>query len=87
MTPAEFPGLWHDGMNITRMGVVTTIHLCDLGIEGACPAGSVNAGLTTVALDGLRSLAATWLLLRCAARARAADAARLHAALQARWSR
>ena len=34
MTPAEFPGLWHDGMNISRMGVVTTIHLCDLGIEG-----------------------------------------------------
>ena len=36
MTPAEFPGLWHDGMNISRMGVVTNIHLCDLGIEGAC---------------------------------------------------
>ena len=34
MTPSEFPGLWHDGMNISRMGVVTTIHLCDLGIEG-----------------------------------------------------
>ncbi len=34
MTPAEFPGLWHDGFNISRMGVVTTIHLCDLGIEG-----------------------------------------------------
>jgi len=34
MTPAEFPGLWHDGMNINRTGVVTTIHLCDLGIEG-----------------------------------------------------
>ncbi len=33
MTPVEFPD-WHDGMNITRMGVVTTIHLCDLGIEG-----------------------------------------------------
>ncbi len=34
MTPAEFPDTWHEGMNITRMGVVTTIHLCDLGIEG-----------------------------------------------------
>ena len=34
MTPSEFPGLWHEGMNISRMGVVTTIHLCDLGIEG-----------------------------------------------------
>ncbi len=34
MTPEEFPGTWHEGMNISRIGVVTTIHLCDLGIEG-----------------------------------------------------
>ena len=33
MSPAEFAN-FHAGMNISRMGVLTTIHLCDLGIEG-----------------------------------------------------
>jgi Fungal cellulose binding domain len=34
ITGDEFPGLWHDGQNVSRTGVVTTIHLTDLGIEG-----------------------------------------------------
>ena len=35
MTPSEFGTSWHAGMNISRMGVVTTIHMTDLGIEGS----------------------------------------------------
>ena len=56
MTPAEFPGMWHDGMNISRTGVVTTIHLTDLGIEGTLesigPAFCPLVHLRELDLDG-----------------------------------
>ena len=56
MTPAEFPGLWHDGMSINRTGVVTTIHLTDLGIEGTLesmgPAFCPLVHLRELDLDG-----------------------------------
>jgi hypothetical protein len=56
LTPAEFPGLWHDGMSINRTGVVTTIHLTDLGIEGTLaslgPAFCPLVHLRELDLDG-----------------------------------
>ena len=56
ISPAEFPGLWHDGMSINRTGVVTTIHLTDLGIEGTLasmgPAFCPLVHLRELDLDG-----------------------------------
>lgn len=60
MTAAEFPpGTLTAGTNLSRAGVVTNIHLTDLGIEGTLE--SLKAGLCPFThlqeldLDGTRS--------------------------------